>query len=132
MRVVIDCNVLVSAARSEGVCREVVERTLRHHLVVLSSPIVREYKKIAERTAHAAYREELSTVIAELERVAILVEPSDVVFGLRDPDDEVYLQTATVAGAVLVTGDRRDFREPQYGSVAVFSPRSFLDDVIDG
>lgn len=130
MRVVIDCNVLVSAARSGGVCREVIVRVVRDHRVVLSDGVVREYKSVAERTPHAAYREGLSALIGELESVAVVVEPADVVFDLRDPDDEVYLQTATAAGAVIVTGNRQDFREPRYGSVAVFSPRSFLDHLI--
>ena len=29
MKVVIDCNVLVSAARVDGVCREVIDRVVR-------------------------------------------------------------------------------------------------------
>ena len=126
MRVVIDCNVLVSAARSAGVCREVIVHAVRDHHIVLSDPIVREYKSVAERTSHAAYREGLSALIEELESVAVVVEPADVVFNLRDSDDEVYLQTATAAGAVVVTGNRQDFREPRYGSVVVFSPRWHL------
>ena len=51
----------------------------------------------------------------------------DTVFGLRDADDEVYLRTAAAAGAVLITGNRRDFAEPRYGPVEVFSPRGFLE-----
>ena len=31
MRVVIDCNVLVSAARIDGVCRAVIDTVVRHH-----------------------------------------------------------------------------------------------------
>ena len=39
MRVVIDCNVLVSAARIDGVCRAVIDTAVRQHEIVLSSPI---------------------------------------------------------------------------------------------
>ena len=53
MNVVIDCNVLVSAARSGGVCRNVIVEALRGHDVVLSSPIVDEYVAVAERERHA-------------------------------------------------------------------------------
>ena len=53
MNVVIDCNVLVSAARSGGVCRKVIVEALRGHDVVLSSPIVDEYVAVAERERHA-------------------------------------------------------------------------------
>ncbi len=56
-----------------------------------------------------------------------MVEPADIRFGLRDPDDEVYLATAAAGGAVLVTGNLRDFTEPRYGPVEIWSPRAFLD-----
>ena len=127
MRVVLDCNVLVSAARTGGVCGVVVIETVRDCEVVLSRPIADEYRAIAERPAHARYRDTLLAIVAELEQVAVFVEPADVVFGLRDPDDEIYLATAEAGGAVLITGNSRDFTEPQYGSVEVYSPRAFLD-----
>ena len=127
MKVVIDCNVLVSAGRTGGVCGAVIVETLRHHQVVLSGPIVDEYKEVAGRHAHAAYRDAIDRIIAGLERVAEFVEPADVTFGLRDPDDEVYLQTASAGDAALVTGNLRDFIEPRYGSVDILSPRAFME-----
>lgn len=127
MRVVLDCNVLVSAARTRGTCADVVIEAIRHHDLVVSDPILREYRAVAERFAHSAYREGLLSVIEELERIAVYVEPAVLAFGLRDGDDEVYLQTATAGSALLVTGNRRDFTENRYGSVSVVSPREFLD-----
>ena len=127
MKIVIDCNVLVSAARIDGACREVIDRVVRQHEIVLSDAILAEYETVAERPKHALYRAVLRATIGELERLAVFVEPEAAVFGLRDPDDEIYLATATAGGAVLITGNSRDFTEPRYGSVEVFSPRSFLD-----
>ena len=66
-------------------------------------------------------------MIGDIERVAVIVEPSDIAFGLRDPDDEIYLATAIAGGAVLITGNTRDFTEPRYATVEVLSPRAFLD-----
>lgn len=129
MRVVIDCNVLVSAARSGGTCAEVILEAVRDHEVVLSRPIVDEYMRIAERSAHVSYRDGLMAIIGELERVSTVLEPTNGAFGLRDPDDEIYLATATAGGAVLITGNSQDFTEPQYGSVVILSPRTFLDRV---
>ena len=127
MKVVIDCNVLVSASRIDGACRKVIDNAVRWHAIVLSDPILAEYETVAERPKHAPYRDALRAVICELERVAVFVEPADVSFGLRDQDDEIYLATAAGGGAVLITGNSRDFTESRYGSVKVFSPRAFLD-----
>ncbi len=105
----------------------VIDRVVRQHEIVLSEPILTEYETVAERPKHALHRETLRANIGEMERLAVFVEPEAVVFGLRDPDDEIYLATATAGGAVLITGNSRDFTEPYYGSVEVLSPRSFLD-----
>ena len=127
MKVVLDCNVIVSAARIDGTCRAVVDRVVRHHDIVLSEPILAEYVDVADRPRQATYRQGLRAVIDEIERLAVIVEPADIAFGLRDPDDEVYLATATAGGAVLITGNTRDFTEPRYATVEALSPRSFLD-----
>ena len=127
MRVVLDCNILVSAARINGTCREVIDTVVRRHEIVLSEPILSEYEAVAGRHGQAPYRDAMKIVIGEIERLAVRVEPADIVFGLRDPDDEVYLATATAGGAVLITGNTRDFTETRYGSVEVWSPRGFLD-----
>ena len=130
MNVVVDCNVLVAAARIDGVCRKVIDNVVRRHNIVLSEPVLAEYRAVAERPKHVSYRDTLETVIAEFERVARFVEPAGVAFGLGDPDDEVYLATATSGDAILITGNSRDFTQPLYGTVEVFSPRAFLDKVL--
>lgn len=56
MRVVLDCNVLISAARTDGVCRAVVVEVVRHHEIVLSAPILEEYRAVAMRPKHASSR----------------------------------------------------------------------------
>ena len=127
MRVVIDCNVPVSAARIDGVCRAVIDTVVRHHEIVLSEPILAEYEAVAGRPKQAPWRDALRANIDEMRRLAIVVEPADIAFGLHDPDDEVYLATATTGGAVLITSNRRDFTEPRYGPVEVLSPRAFHD-----
>ena len=47
MRVVFDCNVLVSAARTGGVCGRVIVEAISHHETVLSYAIVDEYEMVA-------------------------------------------------------------------------------------
>lgn len=129
MRVVLDCNVIVSAARAEGVCREVFTQATQYHHVFLSPPIIHEYERVAERPEHGFYRDDFWAIIEEIKKVSIIVEPAAVAFQIKDPDDEVYLATATAGGAVLVTGNRRDFTESRYGTVEVLSPRAFLEHI---
>ena len=126
MRVVLDCNVLVSAARVDGTCRALLDRVVRRHDIVLSQPILAEYAAVAERPRQAPYRDALRAIIAEIKHMAVIIEPADKVYGLRDPDDEVYLATAEADGAALITGNTRDFTEPRYGTVEVLTPRAFL------
>ncbi len=127
MKVVLDCNVVVAAARTDGACREAIDRVMRDHELVPSAPILSEYETVAARPAQASCRETLELVIREIARLAVTVEPADLAFGLRDPDDEVYLATAAAGGAILITGNVRDFTEPRYGPVGILSPRAFLD-----
>ena len=127
MKVVIDCNVLVSAVRVDGVCRAVIDTVVRQHEIVLSKLVLAEYEAVAARPRQAPHRDALRANSSEMKRLTMVVEPADIAFGLRDPDDEVYLATATAGGAILITGNHRDFTEPRYGSVGVLSPRTFLD-----
>ncbi|MCY4607566.1 MAG: PIN domain-containing protein [bacterium] len=127
MKVVLDCNVVVAAARVDGACRKVIDRVVRHHEIILSAAILSEYETVAGRPDQAPHRHTLRLVIGEIERLAVTVEPVDVVFGVRDPDDEVYLATAAAGGTILITGNTRDFTEPRYGPVEIWSPRAFLD-----
>ena len=127
MRVVLDCNVVVSAARINGACRDVVERVVRDHEIVLRAPMLSEYEDVAGRPGQAPHRDTLRLVIGEIERLAVMVEPANLVFGLHDLDDEVYLATTAAGGVNLITGNRRDFTEPRYGPVEIRSPRAFLD-----
>lgn len=129
MNVVVDCNVLVSASRVDGVCRKVIDNVVRWHNIVLSTPILAEYEAVAERPKQVPYRDSLRAVISEFRRVAVFVKPAKVAFRLRDPDDEVYLATAASGAAILITGNSRDFTRSRYGSVKVLSPRAFLDKV---
>lgn len=127
MKVVLDCNVVVAAARVDGACREVIDRVVRHHEIVMSVPILTEYETVAGRPSQASHRDTLRFVIGEIERLAVTVEPANLMFGLRDPDDEVYLATAAAGGAILITGNTRDFTQLRYGPVEILSPCLFLD-----
>jgi putative PIN family toxin of toxin-antitoxin system len=128
LRLVIDCNVVVAAARGSRTCRLVLLRAVAGHELLVSEPILAEYREVGARPKHQAHHAVLQVIVDTLAAVATMVEPSETRFDLGDPDDEVYLATA-VAGAAeaLVTGNRRHFTRDRYGDVEVLSPRAFLD-----
>ena len=127
MKVVLDCNVLISAGQTDGTCRKVIDRVVQRHQIILSAPILSEYKAVAGRPRLSRYFSILKSLIREIDQLAVIVEPAKFEFGIRDSDDEVYLATATVGDAVLISGNMRDFTEPRYGSVEVWPLREFLN-----
>ncbi len=78
------------------------------------------------------YISTLNSLIREIEQLADMIEPAKLEFGLLDSDDEVYLSTAVAGGAVLITGNTRDFTEPRYGPVSVWSPLELLNQTKEG
>jgi predicted nucleic acid-binding protein len=47
MRVVLDCNVLISAGLNPGICRTVLHEVLESHQCILSAQILQEYVTVA-------------------------------------------------------------------------------------
>lgn len=127
MRVVLDCNVVIAAARTHGVCRAVLLNIVRHHQLVLSAPIISEYRSVGARPKHKPYHHTMLAITDLLEQVASVVEPAACSFRLNDPDDEIYLATALAGRAeILVTGNVRHFPAPRYGPIEILRPAEFL------
>ncbi len=128
MRVVIDCNVIVAAARIDGLCRQTLVTAIRDHEIVLSEPIVDEYRDVGARLKHRVYRPVMLILIDLLDIVALTVEPAAIEFRLQDPDDEVYLATASAGDAqVLITGNIRHFPKRLYRGIEILTPSEFLE-----
>lgn len=77
---------VIAAARADGVCRAVLLRAVREHEVILSVPILEEYRSVGARPKHKPYHRTMLAITDLLERIALLVEPvSGSSFGLSDP-----------------------------------------------
>lgn len=48
MRVVIDCNVVVSAALGSAVCQAALADCEHHHVILLDAAILAEYRRVAD------------------------------------------------------------------------------------
>ncbi len=128
MRLVLDCNVIIAAGLTRGTCAAVVELAVRSHEVVVSDGVIAEYRAVAQRPKHQRAHQALKSILDSIDEVALRVEPTTETFGLVDPDDEIFLQTAVAGGAAaLVTGNQKHFPAVSYNEVEVLSPAAFLE-----
>lgn len=128
MKVVLDCNVLISAGLNPGACREVMTVVVRLHQPILSKAILREYVVVAHRRHFARAAAVLFDLIKTLSGNAVFVMPDSAPVRLPDPKDQIYLDTAIAAQAdVLITGNKKHFPDAVYQGVKIVSPREFLE-----
>ena len=135
MRVVLDTNVVLSGVFFGGVPGEILAAWSRGRLdVVVSAPILAEYRRAGEALASAKPRLQAvwPPVMDWIARHADLVvsdmtsEPVSA-----DRDDDVFLACALAGGAaVIVSGDRHLLAVSGWHGISVQSPRRFLDEVL--
>jgi putative PIN family toxin of toxin-antitoxin system len=130
MRIVVDCNVVISAGITKnGSCDQVIEHVIGFHDWIVTVAIVEEYREVARRPRLKAYGSVLKTVVDRIEAFGCMVEPTeDLDERLPDLGDEIYLKAALSANAaLLITGNKKHFPLQKYRNTTVLSPREFLD-----
>ena len=129
MRVVIDCNVLISAGISkDGTCGKVLDEVIRFHEWYSSRPTFREFLSVIRYPHLKRYKRKLKAIEKAYRKAAIEVKPDPAPINLPDPDDAVYLQTAVAARAdIVITGNRKHFPPNEYQGIFILSPSEFLD-----
>jgi putative PIN family toxin of toxin-antitoxin system len=119
LRLVLDTNVLVTAlCNQDGAAHLLIRWVLTNKIVLLASPALwLEYEAVIKRPEirlrHGISLENLDII---LDTLAAHVEPVHLNYlwrpQLRDPNDEMVLETALNAGAdALVTFNTKDFAE---------------------
>ena len=130
-KTILDCNVLISAALTKGVCRSVVSWVLENHILALSEDIVFECAEVARRERFKAYWEDLEKMVMDLCLAGRIFTPGFSSFTLKDKSDEKYLALAQSAQAdFFVTGNLKHFPEVVYGCTCVYSPASFQENMM--
>jgi putative PIN family toxin of toxin-antitoxin system len=129
MKIVIDCNVLISASVNDGTCRQVFRKAVSGHQIFLSQHIVDEYlETITKLKFKKETAEEFYKLISALFTAAEIIEPLSCNVRLLDKEDEIYLAVALTARAdALITGDKKHFPFDDHEGVKILSPRAFLE-----
>jgi putative PIN family toxin of toxin-antitoxin system len=117
MRWVLDTATMVAAIRSSsGASRRLLAAGLRRKAIMLvSTPLLLEYEAVLTRPEHLkAAGLQADEVSDLLDAVAAMAEPVQLAFHwrplLRDPDDDMVLETAINGAAeAIVTFNVRDF-----------------------
>ena len=132
MKVVIDCNIVISAGLTQGNCQRVIYNVVKSHDCILSTEILHEYDAVAKRKKFEKVYGNLVQLIYALSWNAQFVIPSQSVIRLPDEKDQIYLDTALSADAdIIVTGNKKHFPELNYQGVRILSPKEFLEMYID-
>lgn len=129
MRVVLDTNVLISAfvfpgGKPEAVYRLALERRLE---IGTSRPLLAEFGRVLEQK-FGWDPDRVEAAVAQMTRVAMVVEPSEVVQVIAaDPADDRVLEAGRAYGAdVIVSGDRHLLDLAVWSGIEIVSPADFI------
>lgn len=133
MRVVLDTNVMVAAARSRnGASFALVAGVPSSKFqICLSVALYVEWQSVLTRPENIPPGLDANQVLAYLRYVASQAHLQDIHFlwrpYLSDPDDDMVLELAFAAGCrYLITHNVQDFRGAERLGVTPIAPREFL------
>jgi putative PIN family toxin of toxin-antitoxin system len=128
LRLVIDTNVLVSAAlNSEGLQRTTFLLAItKPARLYVSPPILEEYAEVLSRPELSIRKGLRLQLLQLIKNRGHLVTPSRRIEVTSDPDDNIFVECADAARAdYLVTGNRRHF-PPFWKNTKIITPREFV------
>lgn len=128
MLVVLDTNILVSALLTPfGPPARVLDLVLSGDLqAAYDDRLLAEYREVLARPKFSFAPEEVAVVLAYLEADGDLVTARPLTCDLPDPDNLPFLEVATQAEAVLITGNTPHYPEALRGGVRVVAPGDFV------
>jgi putative PIN family toxin of toxin-antitoxin system len=130
VRVVLDTNVLLSAAFFPGVC----EKLLAHCFLTPSVQLVLSEHILEEFVEHGLGKlngtaDQIDAAVVELRRRCKIVVPVPLPADIINDADDLPVLGAAIAGQAhcLITGDKELLNLGSFRSIAILSPRAFYD-----
>lgn len=129
VRVVLDNNVLVSAALLEEAPRRVFDKVLENGRLLVSVPVMSELADVLSRAKfdkYVPYADRMHFLLGYL-KVAELIEIMESITNCRDPRDNKLLELAVCGNAAfLVTGDNDLLTLSPFRGIEILQPQEFL------
>ncbi|MGC2213844.1 MAG: putative toxin-antitoxin system toxin component, PIN family [Silvibacterium sp.] len=128
LRLVIDTNVLVSAAlKPDGLERTAFLLAItKPGRLYVSAPILEEYGDVLARPELSIRRGLRLQLLQLIKNRGYLVTPSRRLEVTSDPDDNIFVECADTARAdYLVTGNHKHF-PPFWKNTKIITPREFV------
>lgn len=128
LRLVIDTNVLVSAAiKPAGLQRTVFLLAItRPARLYVSQPILEEYQDVLSRPEFRIRKDLRQQLLQLIKNQSYIVVPARHLKIASDPDDNMFLECADAARAdYLVTGNQRHF-PGFWKNTKIITPREFI------
>lgn len=129
-RVVIDTNVLVSAALvKQGLPRQAVDLAGTQGQVLLSSEAAKELSIVLGQEKFNRYltKEERESFLQKFVHKTTLIEITEQIRQCRDPTDDKFLELAVSGGASsIITGDKDLLTLHPFRSIQILTPKDFL------
>jgi putative PIN family toxin of toxin-antitoxin system len=136
MRLVIDTNVVISAALWGGIPRRVLEKAQSEHTLCFSLSMLQElqevllYPKFKERLAHLSFSTE--AFLARLtEHAIVIANPREKKVIIEDPADNKFLACAVACKAqMIISGDEHLLSLKEYAGIPIRKPQQALRTVL--
>lgn len=130
MKIVLDCNVIISAGLAErGTCRKAIIKAFDRYEVIVTNAIITEYKTVGAREKFALFKHVIFDLIEIIESSALRINNKiveDII--LPDASDEIYIHAAINSQAkYLVTGNIKHFSQEICSPVEILLPKAFLN-----
>lgn len=133
LRVVLDTNVLISAALfPDSTPGQVLDMTGSEIDLMISSETLAELDDVLKRSRFQRYIREVQRLrfLEALEETGILVDVTLSVAACRDPKDDKFLELAVGGSAThIVSGDQDLLDLHPFRGISIVSPRRFLYEV---
>lgn len=127
--VVLDTNVLVSAALSDGKPFEILRLAEQGEIISVTSPaIVTELRDVLKRDRLPFSEDQVDELVTKVLSISRVIEPEVNIEAVADdPDDDKILECA-VAGDVdcLVSGDSHLLALENYRDMSIYSPAELI------